>query len=162
MNAASSPLRFMFTWPGPDHGIGITPEQMQPHDEENGRHEVVPPAAHVAHHPPRRRRDRSDRRDGNQNAHREQRRDRRLARAVLTRPWPLMKPTISGMLARWHGLRMMLRMPQTADAPKRHQRRAFHGVTEAGKELLHGYRWRLVIDSLAVSPVRRSQINRRR
>src|SRR5512138_1900478 len=40
-----------------------------------------------------------------------------LARAVLTRPWPLMKPTISGRLARWHGLRIMLRMPQMNDAP---------------------------------------------
>jgi len=39
------------------------------------------------------------------------------ARAVETRPWPLIKPTISGMLARWQGLRMMLRMPHTTDAP---------------------------------------------
>jgi hypothetical protein len=39
-----------------------------------------------------------------------------LARAVLTRPCPLMKPTISGRLAMWHGLSTMLRIPHTTDA----------------------------------------------
>ena len=70
---------------------------------------------------------------------------------MLTRPWSLMKPTISGMLARWHGLRMMLRMPQTNDAPSAMQRRAFDGVAQVGEELFHDYRCRLVMVSLAVS-----------
>jgi len=38
------------------------------------------------------------------------------ARRVDIRPWPLINPTISGMLARWQGLRMTLRMPQINDA----------------------------------------------
>src|SRR5512139_678650 len=40
------------------------------------------------------------------------------ARRVVTCPCSLMNPTMSGMLARWQGLRMMLRMPHTNDAPR--------------------------------------------
>lgn len=39
------------------------------------------------------------------------------ARRALTLPCPLMNPTMRGMLARWHGLRIMLRTPHATDAP---------------------------------------------
>ena len=38
------------------------------------------------------------------------------ARRAVTTPCSLMKPTMSGMLARWQGLRRMLRMPHTTAA----------------------------------------------
>jgi hypothetical protein len=38
---------------------------------------------------------------------------------VVTRPWSLMKPMMSGMLARRQGLSRMLRMPHTTPAPSR-------------------------------------------
>jgi hypothetical protein len=38
------------------------------------------------------------------------------ARRVVIRPCSLTKPTISGMLARWQGLKMMLNTPHTAAA----------------------------------------------
>ena len=39
------------------------------------------------------------------------------ARAVVVRPWPMINPTISGMLDRWQGLRTMLRTPHTFHDP---------------------------------------------
>jgi len=56
----------------------------------------------------------------------ENRVEMRNARRVEMRPCPSMKPTMSGMLARWQGLSRMLRIPHanaaaraTAGAPAR-------------------------------------------
>jgi hypothetical protein len=48
--------------------------QMQAHQKEDQRHEVIPVTPHVTHHPARSRGDDADRRDGDQDAHGKQRR----------------------------------------------------------------------------------------
>ena len=58
--------------PGPRHRNHA--QQMQPHGEENECDEIISVTPHIAHHSPRRRRDRADGRDGDENTHGEQRR----------------------------------------------------------------------------------------
>jgi len=38
------------------------------------------------------------------------------ALSVVIRPWPLINPTMSGMLARWQGLSSTLKIPHTKEA----------------------------------------------
>ena len=56
------------------HAFGTgSAKQVQANGEEDDRHEVIPVTAHVAHHSPRRCRDRANRGDGDENAHGEKR-----------------------------------------------------------------------------------------
>jgi hypothetical protein len=51
------------------------------------------------------------------------------ARFVLISPWSSMNPTISGILARWHGLRTILSTPHKNEASK-----ATAGLAERASE----------------------------
>ena len=122
--------------PSPGEGQGDHAEQMQADHEKDGGHEVVAVAADVAQHPPRRGRDRTDRRDGNQDAYGEQRGGPERAaggdRALLADEADDQRD--ASQMARAED--------DAQDAPggggpQRDPRRSFHGMAEVGEELLH-------------------------